>query len=92
MGKLLSIFFPSRDIRQGDPLSPYIFILCMKFLSLSIEVSHRNKTWNAIRASRGGLVFTYTFFADDLLFLLKPLWKKVWSSNLLWMSFVSCLV
>ena len=33
----LAPFTPSRGIRQGDPLSPFIFLLCMEYLNAQIE-------------------------------------------------------
>lgn len=36
-GSKLDNFLPSRGIRKGDPISPYLFILCMEFLTNLIE-------------------------------------------------------
>jgi hypothetical protein len=64
----LETFKPSSGFRQGgDPLSLYLFILCMEYLCLKILEACDNNSWKAIKASRSGPVFSHLFFADDLL-------------------------
>lgn len=36
-------FVPSRRIRQGDHLSPYLFYLCLKRLSIMLEEATQNR-------------------------------------------------
>ena len=70
-GGVLDPFLPSRGIRQGDPLSPYLFILCMEVLGRIIEDKCSNKLWCPVKASTSGPAFSHLFFADDLLLFAK---------------------
>lgn len=60
-------FLPTRGIRQGDPLSLYIFVLCMERLSQLIhrEVSLGN--WKPFQIGREGPKISHICFADDML-------------------------
>ena len=70
-GGALEPFLPSRGIRQGDPLSPYLFILCMEVLGAFITEKCVSMLWDPIKASREGLAFSHLFFAEDLVLFAK---------------------
>lgn len=64
-------FEPSKGIRQGDPMPPYIFILCMEYLSKSINQKVQNKLWKPIKIASKGPELSYLFFANDLVLISK---------------------
>ena len=70
-GGALEPFHPSRGIRQGDPLSPYIFIMCMDYLGQLIQERCDDKSWIPLKVSRRGPTFSHLFFADDLVLFAK---------------------
>ena len=70
-GEALDPLYPSRGIRQGDLLSPYLFILCMEFLGQLIEEKCNAKLLQPVKASSSGPAFSHLFFADDLVLFAK---------------------
>ena len=65
-GSQIGEIFLSHGLRQGDLISPYIFILCMEFLNTLINLKCKEGSRKKIKASRSGLGFSYIFFANDL--------------------------
>lgn len=70
-GEVTKEFLPSRRIRQGDPISPCIFVLYIERLSHGICRAMHSGEWRLIRMSHNGTPLTHLFFVDDLLLLAK---------------------
>ncbi|PKI65221.1 hypothetical protein CRG98_014370 [Punica granatum] len=70
-GSLHGHFSPSRCIRQGDPISPYLFVISMEMLSRLLYRAEVNGDIKGIQISRGGPQISHLMFADDLLILLR---------------------
>lgn len=65
--KKLYPFSPKRGLYPGDPLAPYLFVLCMEALNHRITQTAAEGTWKGIKASQNGPCLTHIFFADDLI-------------------------
>ena len=69
-GTPASFFNSSRRLRQGDPLSPYLFVIGMKALSVLIKRAVSGGFFTSFRVKgRGGerVQLTHLLYADDTL-------------------------
>ena len=58
---------PSQGIRQRDPLSPYLFLLCVEGLSALLRKAERDQNISGVSVCRCGPKISHLLFADDSL-------------------------
>ncbi|XP_057246831.1 uncharacterized protein LOC104884449 [Beta vulgaris subsp. vulgaris] len=64
--------FPSHcGLRQGDPLSPYLFLFCMDIFSRMLIMAMDIRLFDGFRAHRYAPSISHLFFADDALLFFK---------------------
>lgn len=66
---------PSRGQRQGDPLSPYLFLLCSEGLVFLLKQSATTKCLEGVKVCRGATSINYLLFADDSLIFCRASWE-----------------
>ena len=60
-------FRPTRGLRQGDPLSPFLFIICAEGLSSLLRDAEAKKEIHGIKIGKKINATSHLFFADDSL-------------------------
>ncbi|GJV26806.1 reverse transcriptase [Tanacetum coccineum] len=70
-GESISTIKPSRGIRQGYPMSHFLFIIIADVLSQMINNVMHQSLLTGIKMARNCPVISHIFFADDSLFFLK---------------------
>ena len=66
-GRPFGNVLPSKGIRQGDPLSPYLFLLCIKGFTSLLDRAEIGRTLHGVSISRNAPKITNLLFADDSL-------------------------
>ena len=64
-------FSPTRGLRQGDPLSPYLFLLCAEGLTSLIAHEEERGNLIGVKVCRDSPIISHLLFADDSLILMK---------------------
>uniref|UniRef100_A0A8R7K474 Reverse transcriptase domain-containing protein n=1 Tax=Triticum urartu TaxID=4572 RepID=A0A8R7K474_TRIUA len=70
-GSLTEHFVPTRGLRQGDPLSPYLFVICAEALSALLQDAERRGRLGDVWVCQGAPAITHLFFADDSVLMIK---------------------
>ncbi|KAF7823934.1 reverse transcriptase [Senna tora] len=70
-GDLTNTIHPKSSLRQGDPLSPYLFIMCMNVLSHIFTKAQNEGRIKGLKASRQSQRINHLFFADDSMLFFK---------------------
>lgn len=76
-GHISDTWYPQRGIRQGDPLSPYLFIICLNLLILKFIEGHNSNLFDGLQINKNTPPIPILCFADDCIIFCKATEKSI---------------
>lgn len=70
-GSEVGPIIPKHSLRQGDPLSPYLFLLCVDGLSNALEQESSSGGIHGCVISHSAPIIYHLLFADDFFLFFK---------------------
>jgi hypothetical protein len=80
-GELMEPFIPTRGIRQGDPISLYLFLLCAEGLSCLVRKEEQADNLKGVRNGIMGPSISHLLFVDDTILFMRANVKCINSLN-----------
>lgn len=69
------VITPFRGIRRGDPISLYLYLICVEGLSMLLNEIKKSSKITGAKVTRGSLTINHLFFTDNIIIL----WHKIQS-------------
>ncbi|GJZ24055.1 putative RNA-directed DNA polymerase, eukaryota, reverse transcriptase zinc-binding domain protein [Tanacetum coccineum] len=76
-----SKFSLKRGLRQGDPLSPLLFIIVMEGLHMSLKEACHSGLLKGIKIGSSGITLSHMFYADDV--VIVTYWNSIDMENII---------
>jgi hypothetical protein len=89
-GGVSEVFLPSRGLRQGDPILPYLFLFCVEGFSALLRQAQAAKDIEGVGFGPGGPTITHLLFADDSIVFLEASESSLAALRTLLQSYEAC--